>query len=53
MKSQYQLKKEKEIEKKTISLYKQGLTMREVGKIIGKSRTFVWRIMRNVDKVPK
>ena len=34
--------------KKAIELYKQGLTMREVGKLVGKSRTWVWEIFQEL-----
>lgn len=43
--SKYQLKSEVDLEKKTIALYKTGLTMREVGEKVGKSRSYVWRIV--------
>ena len=34
-------KRDPEIKKRTLELYKQGLTMREVGKIVKKSRQWV------------
>ena len=39
--SPYRQKIVDEKKKKAIKLYKQGLTMREVGKLLGKSRTWV------------
>ena len=35
------IKEDPEIKKRTLELYKQGLTMREVGKIVKKSRQWV------------
>ena len=49
-KSKYQLKQETDLEKMAIQLYKQGLTMREVGDKVNKSRTWVWR--RVQEKLP-
>lgn len=49
-KSIYQLNNEADVEKMAVQLYKQGLTMREVGDKIGKSRTYVWRIVN--EKLP-
>lgn len=50
-KSKYQLSSEISLEKKAIQLYKQGLTMREVGAKLNKSRTWVWRIVN--EKLPQ
>lgn len=43
--SKYQLKNEIDLEKKTIMLYKTGLTMREVAEKVGRSRMYVCRVV--------
>jgi predicted DNA-binding transcriptional regulator AlpA len=50
-KSKYQLSLETDLSKKAIELYKQGLTMREVGDKLGRSRTWVWRLVQK--QLPK
>lgn len=40
--SEFQKAKLENLRKKTITLYRQGLTMREVAKIVGKSHTWVF-----------
>lgn len=51
----YQKKKINELKKKAIALYKTGMTTREVGKIVGRSRTWVAISVReeNGQKCPK
>ena len=48
--STFRLKKIEELKQKAVTLYKQGLTTREVGGIIGKSHTWVWDAIR--EKLP-
>ncbi|MDD5590054.1 MAG: helix-turn-helix domain containing protein [Candidatus Portnoybacteria bacterium] len=48
--STFRLKKIEELKQKAVTLYKQGLTTREVGKIMGKSHTWVWDSVR--EKLP-
>lgn len=43
--SRYQLKPEADLAKKTIALYKTGLTMREVAEKVGRSRMYVCRVV--------
>lgn len=43
--SRYQLLLEKGLENRAIELYKAGLTMRKVGSLLGRSRTWVWRVV--------
>lgn len=45
-KSRYQLKKEQDLVKKTINLYKQGMTYREMEPHIGRSRQWISRMIR-------
>lgn len=40
--SKYQIEQREQLEKRAAQLYQAGLTMREVGLKIGKSRTYVW-----------
>jgi len=44
--SKYQMLLQPNLTKQAVKLYKQGLTMREVGSKLGKSRTWVWRIIQ-------
>lgn len=46
--SPYRQKIIDEKKRKAIKLYKQGLTMREVGKSLGKSRTWVWDAVKKL-----
>ena len=39
------------IKDKAISLYKKGMTTREVGKILGKSHAWVAKVVKNIPKV--
>lgn len=39
--SKYQLKKEKDLVKKTVQLYQQGMTYRQIEPIIGRSRQWI------------
>ncbi len=45
--SKYQSKQRNALKKKAIKLYKQGLTLRQVGPIVGKSRHWVWRAVKD------
>lgn len=47
--SQFQKNKETALKKKAILLYRQGLPTREVGKVVGRSHTWVWKIIRAVE----
>jgi len=49
-KSKYQIEIEKNTEKRAIALYKSGLTMREVGEKINRSRQWVCNIVN--EKLP-
>lgn len=46
----FRLKKIEELKQKAVTLYRQGLTTREVGKIIDKSHTWVWDAIK--EKLP-
>lgn len=48
--SKYQIRNEQNLGKTAIQLYKQGFTMREVGKKVNRSRTWVWKIVN--EKLP-
>lgn len=47
--SQYQEQKVEQLKKKALTLYRQGLTVREVGGIIGKSHTWVWEAVKEAE----
>ncbi len=40
--SDYQKQKLQELKQKAVKLYRQGLTLREVEKVIGKKRSYEW-----------
>jgi orotate phosphoribosyltransferase-like protein len=42
----HQTKKINELKRKALLLYEKGLTTREVGKIIGRSHTWVWLVIQ-------
>jgi len=42
----YQIKRIEELKKKAIRLYKQGIPLREVGKLVGRSHQWVWLVLR-------
>jgi len=44
--SVYQIKRIKELKKRAIKLYKQGLPLREVGKLVGRSHQWVWLALK-------
>jgi transposase-like protein len=44
--SKYQIKQRNALKTKAIKLYKQGLTLRQVAPIIGKSSQWVWRAVK-------
>jgi len=46
-KSPYQTKKIENLKNKAVVLYRQGLTTREVGKIVSRSRTWVAEAVRD------
>jgi len=43
-------KEDPKIKERTLYLYRQGLTMREVGKIVGKSRQWVCNTVREMTR---
>ena len=44
--SPFRLQRKELLKQKAISLYKEGLTTREVAKIVKKSHTWVWLLIR-------
>jgi|10_taG_2_1085330.scaffolds.fasta_scaffold206002_2 transposase-like protein len=46
--SAYQTKKREALMEYTIYLYKQGISTRNVGEIIGKSHTWVWSVVKDL-----
>ena len=42
----YRQKKLKELKKKALTLYKEGLNVYEVGKLVGRSHTWVWLLVK-------
>jgi len=44
----YKQKKVEELKRKAVALYKQGLTLREVARAIGKSRTWVHEAVKEL-----
>ena len=48
--SKYQLKKIAKLKRRAYMLYKQGLTVRDVGDVVGRSRTWVSDAVREIEK---
>jgi len=48
--SKYQSKKVAKLKQRAFMLYKQGLTLRDVGKIVERSRTWVLDSVRELEK---
>lgn len=46
--SKYQLKKDEQLKNLAISYYKQGLTTRQVGKLVGKSHAWVAGVVKKI-----
>ena len=46
--SPYQKARKKKLEEKAITLYKTGLSTREVGKALTRSHTWVWNIVKEL-----
>ncbi len=46
--SPFQKARKKKLEEKAITLYKTGLSTREVGKALKRSHTWVWRIVKDL-----
>lgn len=46
--SPYRAKRKKELEKRAVILYKRGLTLREVGKVLSRSHTWAWRVINSL-----
>jgi len=51
--SKYQKQKNMELKKKALKLYKQGLTTREVGAILKRSRQWVWNAVDELTGVDR
>jgi len=49
----YQTKKKELLKKKALKLYREGLTLREVGKIIGKSYQWVANAMKDLTRLDR
>jgi len=49
--SKYQKEKIMETKRKSLEMYKAGLTVREIGKVIGKSHTWVWSAVRELESL--
>lgn len=48
--SKYQQLKIERLKKKAFDLYRKGLTTREVGRIINKSYTWVWNVVKEFEQ---
>lgn len=49
-KTEYQMKKDLEEARKVMTLYKKGITLREIGRVMGKSHEWVRRRIGLLDK---
>ena len=48
--SKYQLKKIAKLKRRAYILYKQGMTVRDVGAVVGRSRSWVSDAVREIEK---
>lgn len=47
--SKYKKAKIEEMKKQAIAMYKQGLSVRAIGKVLGVSHTYIWKLLQGVD----
>lgn len=48
--SKYQKKISDDLKKQALKMYKTGMNVRDIGKIIGKSHTWVWKGLKELEK---
>jgi len=48
-KSPFYEKRKQEEKKQVLAMYRKGLTMRHIGKVVGKSYQYVWLIVRHLN----